>query len=118
MYQREFQEEQEAAAATQDNINEPNSETHSQNIAVVTTAQTTMHNTATTPLATSKISEMNASEKDPSQNVINYRQCTLGNQLSFQGGTSSPYAASISTTCADLTPAVYRCFMTNEAKAA
>ncbi|CAI9777811.1 unnamed protein product [Fraxinus pennsylvanica] len=118
MYQREFQEEQEAAAATQDNINEPNSETHSQNIAVVTTAQTTMHNTATTPLATSKISEMNASEKDPSQNVINYRQCTLGNQLSFQGGTSSPYAASISTTCADLTPAVYRCFMTNEAEAA
>ncbi|CAI9763689.1 unnamed protein product [Fraxinus pennsylvanica] len=111
MYQREFQEEQEAAETKQDNINEPNSETHSQNN-VVTTAQTTMHNTPTIP-ATSKISEMNASEKDPSQNSIKYRQCTLGNQLSFQAGSSST-----STTYADLAPSVYRCFMANEAEAA
>lgn len=109
MYQREFQEEQEAAEAKQDNINEPNSETHHQNN-VVTTAQTTMQNTANITAA-SKISEMNTSEKDPSQNSINYRECTLGNQLSFQAGSSST-----STTCADhLAPSVYRCFMANEA---
>ncbi|KAL2459097.1 BEL1-like homeodomain protein 4 [Forsythia ovata] len=116
MYQREFQEEQDAEAK-QDNINEPKSETHNQNN-VVTTAQTTMQYTDTIPAATSKISEMNASEKDPSQNIINYRQCTLGNQLSFQGGSSSTSAASTSTTCGDLPPAVYRCFIANDAEGA
>ncbi|KAA8528606.1 hypothetical protein F0562_035961 [Nyssa sinensis] len=85
MYQEE--EKEEAAASS----GEPNSQDHCINSISAQTPMCCPANTTTTtipPLAGKK-SEINATEKDPSQNIINYSQYSSGNQVMIPGTTTT-----------------------------
>ncbi|KAI3465014.1 hypothetical protein Pfo_021677 [Paulownia fortunei] len=107
MYQQEFQDEVQesaAAAAAAEEISEPQSQTPMHNTGATSTAPTTIS------LSGGKRLEINATEKDPSQNTINYRQ---GKQVLVPPGG----AASSASTCHDMSPPEYRCFMTEDTEA-
>ncbi|GFY86132.1 BEL1-like homeodomain 4 [Actinidia rufa] len=102
MYQQEAKEEQE-----DDKSSEPNSEKHPN----TRSTQTPKHSTRTRSTPTmppDKRSQINATEHDPSQDTINYRQYTLGNQLILQGTVTTTVAAA--TTCTDILPGACRYF--------
>ncbi|PSS31369.1 BEL1-like homeodomain protein 4 [Actinidia chinensis var. chinensis] len=102
MYQQETKEEQE-----DDKSSEPNSEKHPS----TRSTQTPKHSTRTRSTPTmppDKRSQINATEHDPSQDTINYRQYTLGNQLILQGTVTTTVAAA--TTCTDILPGACRYF--------
>ncbi|PSR99698.1 BEL1-like homeodomain protein 4 [Actinidia chinensis var. chinensis] len=99
MYQQEAKEEQE-----DDMSGEPNSENHPD----TRSAQTPKHSTSTRSTPTmppDKRSQINVTEKDPSQDTINYRQYTLGSQLILQG-TATTTATITSTVFNDVLPGV------------
>lgn len=102
----------ELAKSEDDNSEDHQTQTHSQSQNIVSARTPMQHSkTTTAPRATVSSStatlgeglgrsEINAAEKDPSKNIINYGQYTLGNQAILQGTPTTATPSIISTAAA------------------